>query len=289
MLEEAVQAIWASMYSWIAPTVLFVLLNIVIGTIAFSSSPDGGGGSSSSSASHKSVGSPLFRTSSVIDRFKSFNLYRQRTEDVQAYNSILQPDFMTHQTVQQSHEPVSHGETGGNTLVRTSSILDRFKPFNLYRQRTEDVHTYSAILRPEFHTHQAILQTHDPAAEPREETVVESKLAEVEEEQELRDAELHHYSRTVSDPFPTVGEVPTTLPVKLKKSASTKSVFRHFKEEDITGVRRPATTRPSKVGVKEDEEVDAKADDFINKFKQQLKLQRLDSILRNKNMLNRGK
>ena len=30
----------------------------------------------------------------------------------------------------------------------------------------------------------------------------------------------------------------------------------------------------------EDEEVDARADDFINKFKQQLKLQRLDSIIR---------
>ncbi|CAM8939085.1 unnamed protein product [Rhodiola kirilowii] len=40
--------------------------------------------------------------------------------------------------------------------------------------------------------------------------------------------------------------------------------------------------------IKEDEEVDSKADDFINKFKQQLKLQRLDSILRYKEMLGRG-
>ncbi|KAF9607898.1 hypothetical protein IFM89_003712 [Coptis chinensis] len=39
---------------------------------------------------------------------------------------------------------------------------------------------------------------------------------------------------------------------------------------------------------RDDEEVDAKADDFINKFKNQLKLQRLDSILRYKEMLGRG-
>ncbi|KAK1408547.1 hypothetical protein QVD17_40414 [Tagetes erecta] len=36
-----------------------------------------------------------------------------------------------------------------------------------------------------------------------------------------------------------------------------------------------------------DEEVDAKADDFISKFKQQLKLQRLESIVRYNEMLNR--
>jgi hypothetical protein len=44
-----------------------------------------------------------------------------------------------------------------------------------------------------------------------------------------------------------------------------------------------------KVGVMEgDDEVDAKADDFINRFKQQLKLQRLDSIIWFKDASNRG-
>jgi hypothetical protein len=40
--------------------------------------------------------------------------------------------------------------------------------------------------------------------------------------------------------------------------------------------------------VDEDELVDSKADDFINKFKQQLKLQRIDSIMRYKDMINKG-
>lgn len=73
-----------------------------------------------------------------------------------------------------------------------------------------------------------------------------------------------------------------------------KSAFDHFEfeeaeekeREDNAVRRRPATMRER---VKADDvEVDAKCDDFINRFKQQLKLQRMDSILRYKEMLNRG-
>ncbi|MCI23771.1 hypothetical protein A2U01_0044953 [Trifolium medium] len=37
----------------------------------------------------------------------------------------------------------------------------------------------------------------------------------------------------------------------------------------------------------EEKEVDAKADDFIKRFKQQLRMERLDSILRYRDILNR--
>ncbi|CAN0882030.1 Pathogen-associated molecular patterns-induced protein A70 [Linum grandiflorum] len=81
----------------------------------------------------------------------------------------------------------------------------------------------------------------------------------------------------------------------MKKSASTKSAFGHFEEEKIVEARRPATVREQKSNKLNEEEVggdvgcvDAKADDFINKFKQQLKLQRLDSIIRYKEMVGRG-
>ncbi|KAF9590392.1 hypothetical protein IFM89_034185 [Coptis chinensis] len=60
---------------------------------------------------------------------------------------------------------------------------------------------------------------------------------------------------------------------------------------EVVQVTRPATVREGKSTLQsfgDDEEVDAKADDFINKFKNQLKLQRLDSILRYKEMLGRG-
>ena len=85
-----------------------------------------------------------------------------------------------------------------------------------------------------------------------------------------------------SDATPTSGEVPTKLARKIKKSMSVKlESFHYEEEEDINNIesRRPATVREGKVSVTEDEEVDAKADDFIKKFKQQLKLQRLDSLI----------
>lgn len=97
--------------------------------------------------------------------------------------------------------------------------------------------------------------------------------------------------RTKSDTNPTLGEIPTKLPKKMKKSASVKSAFSHFEEEDIIEAQRPATMKEGKPRMNQtldEEEVDAKADDFINRFKQQLQLQRLDSIARYKDMVNRG-
>lgn len=55
-------------------------------------------------------------------------------------------------------------------------------------------------------------------------------------------------------------------------------------DEDVN-MRRPATTRERRNVV--DEEVDAKADDFIIRFKQQLKLQRLESLVRYNEKLNK--
>ncbi|CAG7892399.1 unnamed protein product [Brassica rapa] len=80
---------------------------------------------------------------------------------------------------------------------------------------------------------------------------------------------------------------------KMTKSASEKSGFgfagNSEEAESVESVerRRPDTTRVERSTSFGDGEdgVDAKASDFINKFKQQLKLQRLDSILRYKEML----
>ncbi|KAJ4911193.1 hypothetical protein Rs2_05814 [Raphanus sativus] len=80
---------------------------------------------------------------------------------------------------------------------------------------------------------------------------------------------------------------------KMTKSASEKSGFGFVEEKEAAESaesverRRPDTARVERSTSFGDGEdgVDAKASDFINKFKQQLKLQRLDSILRNKEML----
>lgn len=192
------------MYSWFTPTVFFVLLNIVIGTIAISSSL-------ASSPDHQQP---------------------------------AQDDY--------AHHPAAAAQ---NNLSRTSSVLHRLKSINLYRQKTDEIQPTTAFPDP------------SPAAPPVEE---------------------HHFGRSVSDG--AAGEQqPKEEPKKMKKWASSKSAWMEpsrNEEEEITGVRRPATMRAGRVV---DESVDARADDFINKFRDQLKLQRLDSFKRFKDMLNRAK
>ncbi|MED6144458.1 hypothetical protein PIB30_015885 [Stylosanthes scabra] len=107
----------------------------------------------------------------------------------------------------------------------------------------------------------------------------------------LQQGQNGNFTRTHSDTKPASGEVPVKLPKKMKKSASTKSAFSHFQEVDIVETRRPATAKDGGAAAEEgvgDGGVDAKCDDFINRFKQQLKLQRLDSIMRYKDMIGRG-
>lgn len=107
-------------------------------------------------------------------------------------------------------------------------------------------------------------------------------------------SETHHIVRSQSETTPSVEEV-ISKPEKrkLKKYASEKILTNNLdtleKEGDRTEAvdrRRPATARERKED--EDEAVDRRADDFINRFREQLKLQRLDSILRYKEMINRG-
>lgn len=88
------------------------------------------------------------------------------------------------------------------------------------------------------------------------------------------------HNRSKSDMEPATFK----LAKKMTKSASTKSVFNHFEEAEISEASRSEMVKESSAAV-EDGEVDLKADDFINKFKQQLELQRRNSILRYKNML----
>ncbi|XP_059318480.1 pathogen-associated molecular patterns-induced protein A70-like [Lycium ferocissimum] len=98
--------------------------------------------------------------------------------------------------------------------------------------------------------------------------------------QTINGIEVSHVTRSKSA---TCVETKLEKRTMMVKSASEKRMPVEEKEEE----RRPATTRET-VSFGEDEAVDSKADDFINKFRNQLKLQRLDSIIRYKEMLNRG-
>ena len=131
------------------------------------------------------------------------------------------------------------------------------------------------------YTFQQHLQREEDLEELDELSQDEEQEEEEQEDRSLDEIYMQLKKIKKSDATPTSGEVPTKLTRKIKKSMSVKLASFHYEEEeDINNIesRRPATVREGKVSVTEDEEVDAKADDFIIKFKQQLKLQRLDSL-----------
>lgn len=103
-------------------------------------------------------------------------------------------------------------------------------------------------------------------------------------EDQVDDIEPHIANKKEEDKSVTCQAAKLMTRTILVKSASEKKM--PVAEVDL---HRPATTRERVMSsFEEDEAVDKKADDFINKFRQQLKLQRLHSILRYKEMLNRG-
>ncbi|XP_062179182.1 pathogen-associated molecular patterns-induced protein A70-like [Phragmites australis] len=243
MLEEAIPALWSAVHGWFTPAVLFLVLNLVIGTIAVTSKAaapaaaeeDGaeaaGGAGGGGGEQHRR----LSRVPSMaFDRLRSFNLSR-----------FAAP----------APEPA------------VASVMDLG-----YEQPAVTV--------------------------DREEGVVEVE----------REPEYEHMERSRSEAA-AEAELPR-LPARLHKSASDKSAFAHFESEEVeeaVEARRPATTREgvaarrgSRLPVAEPEEdaedegaasggeVDARADDFINRFRHQLKLQRMDSILRYRETIRRG-
>lgn len=241
----------------------------------------------------------------MLQRLKSIRLYSYRSREPDTHFGKT-PDMETHYGfLQQSPEPGQEQEGGSEKetpfLTRSPSMLDRLKSFNLYKYVSQEAsflpthRSSEQPLEPGQQRAQAEEQEQaDPAGDEEPEEQEPEEVEEEEDEQSLDDVysqlKENQVERTKSDTKPASGEVMPKLPRKMRKSASVQSAFAHFEEEDIVEARRPATTKEGKgKGSHEvDEEVDAKADDFINRFKQQLKLQRLDSFMRYKEMINRG-
>ncbi|CAL5053395.1 unnamed protein product [Urochloa decumbens] len=277
MLEEAFPALWSAVHGFFTPAVLFVVLNIVIGTIAVTSkvtaSPAAGEGESAAAAGagagagggeeQQQQYRRLSRVPSMaFERLRSFNL-----------NRFAAPE----------PEPAVSGEVD------------------------------LGYERPPA-----------PAAEKEEEeepVVVGEPEPEPEMEPEPVSAHAHahaHVERSLSEAA-AEPELPR-LPARLHKSASDRSAFAHFEAEEVeeaVEARRPATTREGARGGRrrglpvaepdssdsepEEEdaedaaghgggggEVDALADAFINKFRNELKLQRLESFIRHRETVRRG-
>ncbi|KAJ0246983.1 hypothetical protein HA466_0174360 [Hirschfeldia incana] len=264
-----------AIYSWFTPTVLFIFLNLIIGTIAITSSL-----SSSPSKSSSNDNPQIQRSPSVIHRLKSINFSSFTSPSPDKTHLQFPPVATTPDN--NNNEPPASIEQNQPFLSRSPSVLHRIKSFNLYNYISQEPITVAESPPPQPpQPPQPSVSV--PAVEEEEEDTSPS-LEEVYSKLNLN----HHVARTKSDTEPAAGAIPPKLPKKMKKSASTKSPFSHFEEaEDAVEARRPETVRVKRVTPVEeaDEQVDAKADDFINRFKHQLKLQRIDSITKYKEMV----
>ncbi|CAI9093693.1 OLC1v1029251C1 [Oldenlandia corymbosa var. corymbosa] len=321
-VANAVPSIWASMNSWFTPAVLFVLLNVMIGTIAFTSTlanqkqhhnhqqQQGSQNDNPHQHQHHHHHQPnsLARSPSVLQRLKSINFQNYRFPQpsfVSASHFKTTPDSETHFNYEQTHQSPSLESHSQYIFEQPSHEKEAIFGQQVQEAQTQYYFDQIQVPKPlETETHFVFQQTHEENvqengigfdSEPAPEELPVEEDEPVDELQSLDEVYSkltdRHVQRSNSDTKPVAGEIPARLPTKMKKSASMKSAFKHFEAEDIVEARRPATVkeRASKASNVEDEEgVDAKADDFINKFKQQLKLQRIDSIMRYKEMINRG-
>ncbi|KAE8654608.1 Alkaline phytoceramidase (aPHC) [Hibiscus syriacus] len=321
MLEESMwstvpsSSFWSLIFCWFTPTVFFVFVNLTIGTIFFTSSL-----ASNKSSAAAGVGEgderndPRFvRSPSVLQRLKSINLYSHISEEPMSCSSKI-PDVgadfhfsFQQQTMPEWQRPSSPPPRMSVPYVGGSpSFLQRLKSVNLYgffspEQKTHEINSHytpdEEMKEPEvvecvssgfdFSFQQQTIPS-QPPSQPKEAIEETENLEEIPSFSEVK-VNKSEVARTKSDVQPASGVVPTKLSKKMRKSASLKSPFSHFEEEYIVETRRPATVREGKgKATEEDDEVDAKADDFINKFKQQLKLQRMDTIIRYKETVNIG-
>ncbi|XP_073129469.1 uncharacterized protein [Henckelia pumila] len=288
MFEESASAIpssiWAFINSWFTPTVLFVLLNLMIGTIALTSTfatqkqPQNLQDSSSQNENNQPK---ISKSSSLLQRLKSINFH---------------PHFSSHDAQNLS---INHHKSSEDSDNQFQAQLFETQSHYFFQESPLENHETTPQSQGGYvleHAHvQNPLETESHfTVEQKDSSLEDLKPGHDEKGEEIErpamDEVYSHFSRTKSDTQPASGEIPTKLPARMKKSASLKSPFRHFEEEEIVETRRPETVRENGNGkvADGDEEVDARANDFINKFKQQLKLQKLNSIIRYKDMVGRA-
>jgi hypothetical protein len=225
MLEEAIPALWSAVHGFFTPAVLFILLNVVIGTIA--------------------VTSKVARPAAAVDG-----------EDAAHAGAVGGAD-------QQQQNP--------RRLSRVPSMaFERIRSFNLSRFT-------APAPEPAAVTGVVDLGYDQLPVPPTVEKEEAAAAAVVEPEPE---PEPVHMERCRSEAA-AESDVPR-LPSRLHKSASEKTAFSHFEAQEV---EEAVQAEPEEEAGRA---VDADAENFINKFRSQLKLQRMESILRYRENVRRG-
>lgn len=291
--------------SWLTPTVLFCVMNVMIGTIFFRSSLKPPRTKQQNKDEAAAAAAPRFeRVSSFLQRVKSFNLSRyeadHRPDPVhqgfpdpepaareleEVYHEIEESHHVTRYN---SGEAARGREEACHEIEDTRHVASTSSAAVAEAARHEIVDTRhvarassAAVTEAAREREDARHEIEDTRHVARTSSAAVAEAAREKEEVYHEIEEPHHVARTKS------GAVAKSAPPAkaLQRSASEKMLtVKEKEEEDEEYQRRPATARRRAEGA----EVDGKADDFIIKFRKQLKLQRMDSIVRYNEMIDRG-
>ncbi|GJX74024.1 BEACH domain-containing protein LvsA-like protein [Tanacetum coccineum] len=278
-----IASLWTSIVAWFTPTILFCVTNIIIATIYIVSNNNT---NKHNDHAHSDSISRITRVSSFLSRTRSVNLssYIPTTTIVTSepqhnYEYQSNPPSYTSssrlaQSIHQSPSYVAPLELSNDyetssfeceklplsdQLTRTPSILERVKSIKLSSFYTEPEHITNSSSRqldrvPSFFDRVKSFKISSPFTYETPSTQTD-----------------HHVIRSKSENTTSVIKK-KGLVSEMKKSRSEMRIADDDDEDDVD-LRRPVTTRESRTFG--DEEVDVKADHFINRFKQQLRLQRL--------------
>eukprot|EP01018_Ginkgo_biloba_P026421 Gb_15157 [translate_table: standard] len=219
-VKEMVNQFWNVTRSWLTTPVLFVLLNIVIGSIAVTSAK----------SKRNNPTAP-----SMLTRLMSSNFSRKTVYE----DDLIEENDIVNAEIQENEQKIEDFTEEEEEEKNSAEEEQKAQPVWI---------------------------------EPPTSTVVPQ-----------RTHHSHRLTKSKSDTPPTGGQLPPPLPTRLKKSGTFDSDFSHFVaervEEDYTRASDPRFAT----------EVDAKAEDFIQKFKRQLKMQRIESFKRYREMIDRAK
>ncbi|KAK7354650.1 hypothetical protein VNO80_20115 [Phaseolus coccineus] len=263
MSETAARSssVYGVMASWFTPSYLFIFINLVIGTIAITSR--------FTNTTKRQRQHQLLRSPSLLDRFTSFRYHKHEpTATLTPHNVAVEPvqplespravptssfDSSFHTPEIEEDDQVQSKNSPQLDRVPSSSLLDRIRSFSFRKTESE---RSEPVQNPDF----GMKLVRTPFLMERV-RCFSLDLCKVQNE-------------SCDSVQPPLSRAPSFLQ-RLKSLTFDRSES----ETEVADGGELVEER------EEEEGVDAKADDFINRFRQQLRLQRLDSILRCRDVL----
>uniref|UniRef100_A0A0D9V4T8 DUF4408 domain-containing protein n=1 Tax=Leersia perrieri TaxID=77586 RepID=A0A0D9V4T8_9ORYZ len=240
---------WSLVRGYFSPATLFLLLNVVIGTIALTSR-----------SSHR-----------------RHHGHHDDDDDDERYKATQH---------QHNHEYAPPPPPA--PLARTSSVMERLRSLGLYRFRSGD-------FPPEYNLSAAICDESEKqqAQYTRSRSEPAARTAPVSVEQRAKAAPAARAKAAVKKSTTEVRKLEQRAPAQARQVAQRAAPPRARPARAIVQTAAPVAAREEETAAAEGKlatatSVDARADDFINKFREQLQLQRLNSLINYKEMLNRG-